>query len=183
MANNRTNKQIGKTAGGARVVKTVLIFSILTLGIVCGWTLYLQISGLKTELAILRRDVASLTTRERVNRSFDEVSTAQNKIQPVANVPTRTPVVLNNSDIQLIREFVKVPPAKPGVAQDVAVGDTIPETSLGPIPEPIVEKLPKLKGAKFHIGANSAIIISGPGSNRADVIILPPSSGSMPAPR
>jgi hypothetical protein len=43
--------------------------------------------------------------------------------------------------------------------------------ALAPIPESLVDQLPKLRAARFSIDQDGAIIIIGAGSNRADVVI------------
>jgi len=41
-----------------------------------------------------------------------------------------------------------------------------------PIPDAVAERFPKLQGAKFAIDQNGAIVISGAGSSRVDVVIF-----------
>ncbi len=41
------------------------------------------------------------------------------------------------------------------------------------MPDTIVDKVPKLRGARFAIDKNQAIVIVGGGSNRVDAILAP----------
>ena len=157
------------------MLKSIFGFGILSIGILCGLTIYVQINGLKTELANVRREVTGVTNRvEKLNRDLAEIA-APNTVQTLPELPDNRarPRVfdLTGSDIQLIRQFVKVPPPQPGVAGKLVAGDVLPNSRVAPVPEPLVERLPKLRGAKFTVDLNSAIIISGPGSNRVDVVI------------
>ena len=75
--------------------------------------------------------------------------------------------------MKAIRAFIKVLPSKPGSQQKIHVGDEMLDTRSAPVPEPLVKQLPKLRGAKFLVDQNGAIIIVGEGSNRADAVIEP----------
>ena len=86
--------------------------------------------------------------------------------------PRRTPIELGNDDMKAIRASIRVLPSKPG-AQKTRVGEKVSDTKSAPIPESLVTQLPKLRGAKFFVDQNDAIIIIGEGGNRADAVIEP----------
>jgi hypothetical protein len=47
---------------------------------------------------------------------------------------------LTQDEVKLIRDFIKVPPSLPGAAQNIKVGDLVPNIALVPLPEPIMKK-------------------------------------------
>jgi hypothetical protein len=49
--------------------------------------------------------------------------------------------------------------------------DEISNTALAPVPDSLVDHLPKLRGAKFSVDEDGAIIIVGEGRYRADAVI------------
>ena len=127
-------------------------------------TLKTQIAGLKTELAGMQRKLAKL------------------EAGAVATPPDRTEITgglaapllkLNRDEIQTIRDFIKVVPPPLGATPKIKLGDILPDFALSSVPEPIMDKLPKLKGARFTVDQNRATVIVAPGSNRVDVIINP----------
>jgi hypothetical protein len=75
--------------------------------------------------------------------------------------------------MRVIREFIKVLPSKPGAQQKIQLGEEISDTPSTPVPESLVNRLPKLRGASFLVDQNGAIIIIGEGSKRADAVIEP----------
>jgi hypothetical protein len=87
--------------------------------------------------------------------------------------PRRVPITLSNDDMKAIRGFIKVLPSQPGTQQKFHVGDEISNFRSAPVPEPLVNQMPKLRGARFLVDDNGAIIIIGDGSNRADALIEP----------
>ena len=70
----------------------------------------------------------------------------------------------------MIRSFIKLPPAAAGTAASISVGDLIPEARLLPMPESIIERLPKLSGTRFTVDRNQTIVIVG-STNRAQFVI------------
>jgi hypothetical protein len=56
----------------------------------------------------------------------------------------------------------------------IQTGQALGAVSTAPLPDAIVEQIPRLFGARFTIDPSGAIIISGAGSNRADAIITYP---------
>src|SRR5262249_39790716 len=88
--------------------------------------------------------------------------------------PRRAPIELGNDDMKAIRASIRVLPSTSGAEQPkTRVGDKISDTKSAPIPESLVTQMPKLRGTKFFVDQNSAIIIIGEGSNRVDAVIEP----------
>jgi hypothetical protein len=140
-----------------------------------------QFNHFRTEMVGLKRDLDATTEKlikleatvanallaDKLRHRTDDKMLAN-----AATVPTQL-FALTRDEIQLIRDFIKVPPPLPGTPQNIGMGDRIPDTALASLPEPIMEKVPKLRGARFTVDRNSAIIVVAPGTNRADVIINP----------
>src|SRR5215203_3374929 len=119
-------------------------------------TLKTQIAGLKTELAGMQRKLAKL------------------EAGAVATPPDRTEITgglaapllkLNRDEIQTIRDFIKVVPPPLGATPKIKLGDILPDFALSSVPESVMDKLPKLKGARFTVDQNRATIIVSPGTN------------------
>jgi hypothetical protein len=85
--------------------------------------------------------------------------------------PARAPVTLGEADMKVVRQFIKVLPPKSGGQQTLHVGDDISQGASAPVPESLVDKLPKLRGAKFSIDEDGAIILIGNGSRRVDAVV------------
>jgi hypothetical protein len=145
--------------------------------VVCGIViaaLFAQIRDMKVEIAFLKQHFA--TTDAHLSR-LEEI--AQQKITKEAKMletpppPQRVQISLNNDDIKLIRSSIKVLPSQPGAQPKVHLGQEISNTSIAPVPESLVTRIPKLRGARFLVDDNGAIVIVGDGSNRADVVVDP----------
>jgi hypothetical protein len=145
-----------------------------------GVVIFVQFGALKIEVASLKRDLAGTAEKlAKLEANVIAVRPGPNAIKDGADARTlasagRTPqtlFVLTQDEIQLIRDFIKVPPPLPGAAPSINVGDLLPDTVLAPLPEPIMQKVPKLLGARLMVDRNSAIVVVSPGTNRVDVII------------
>ena len=171
LAASKRSKKAGILAG-------IVLAALATLGV--GAAVVGQFTAVKIQITGLKNDVAGL--REKLAKLEANVVAAP----PLANeakggadarmpaIPVRTPPFsLTRDEIQLIRDFIKVPPAPPGAARNINVGDILPDTALAPLPDQIMEKLPKLRGARFTVDRNGAIVVVAPGTNRVDVIIDP----------
>jgi hypothetical protein len=133
--------------------------------------LFLQIKDMKVEMANFKQRLAA--TDAHLNK-FEKSAQQQIANEPkISDAPRRLPITLSNDDIKAIRAFIKVLPPKPGAQQKIRIGDAILDTGSAPVPESLVSQMPKLRGAKFLVDQNSAIIIIGEGSNRAEAVIAP----------
>ncbi len=142
---------------------------------VCGVTiaaLFLQIRDMKVEIARWEQNLSATKTRlDHVERIERERITKE--ARTVNAAPRRTPVTLSNDDTKAIRAFIKVLPSKPGSQQKIHVGEEVSDTSAVPMPDSLVNQIPKLRGSRFIVDDNGAIILIGEGSNHADAIIEP----------
>jgi len=134
--------------------------------------LFLQIKEMKVEMTGIKQRLAA--TEAHLGR-FEKIAQQQTvkEQQIVEASPRHTPITLSNDDIKAIRAFIKVLPSKPGAQAKIRVGDQISDIGSAPVPESLVNQMPKLRGAKFLVDQNSAIIIIGEGQNRADAVIEP----------
>ena len=135
-----------------------------------------QLSGLRNELASVRRELSGAKDRiARLERKADEPSIAQRftDLQKQAEDRPRVPLELSREEIQLVRDYIKVPPAPPGTAGTIQLGAVVPPATLVPLPQQIGDKFARLIGARFTTDRNGAIVIVGRGSRHADAIIAP----------
>ena len=83
------------------------------------------------------------------------------------------PLELTREEVQLVRDYIKVPPAPPGTAATIQLGGVVPAATLVPLPQQIGGKCPRLIGARFTTDRNGAIVIVGRGSRHVDAIVAP----------
>jgi hypothetical protein len=95
------------------------------------------------------------------------------KIAETPPPPRRVQISLSNDDIKLLRASIKVLPSQPGAQPKVQLGQEVSNISTVPVPGSLVGQIPKLRGARFLVDDNGAIIIIAEGSTRADVVIEP----------
>ena len=170
---------LGRESKALGIVMGIVLAALIPLAL--GAAVIAQFNRFSIEMAGVKRDLAA--TRERLVKLEANVASAllsdkmklradDRMLERAVAAPT-PPFALTRDEIQLIRDFIKVPPPLPGAPQNINVGDRIPDAALASLPEPIMEKVPKLRGARFTVDRNSAIIVVAPGTNRADVIINP----------
>jgi len=134
-----------------------------------------EIRGLKDELTIVRQRVAKAEAKLNAVSPEARGSTDRTEARAngISNRPDPPPFTLSREEVQVIRDFIKVPPPRRGVTRNINVGDVVSSAGLASLPELVMEKIPKLRGARFTVDRSGAIIIAAPGSNRADLIIDP----------
>jgi hypothetical protein len=172
LALSKRSKQAGVVAG---IVLAVFITLALAAVFLAQFNSFkVEVTGLKKDLAATREKLAKLEesvaaalVSEKIKHSIDDRMLGSVAVTPTASF------ALTRDEVQLIRDFIKVPPPLLGTTQNINVGDHLPETTLAPLPEPIMEKVPKLRGARFTVDRNSAIVVVAPGTDRAGVIINP----------
>lgn len=166
-----------------------VILAVISAAIVVGLTLVAQIGGLKSELMALRREVQA--NRERIpalekkladfmstrpsaglDRSGGAASDGQAGDTGSAGERTQN-LELSRAEIQLIRDYIKVPPPPPGVEPTIMEGGVVSRATLLPLPPQITDRVARLRGARFTTDRNGAIIIIPRGSVRAGAIISP----------
>jgi len=137
----------------------------------------LQIRDMKSEIARWEQNLAG--TKARLAKSQNLVqqliardsTPAINHPQHAANQPQHAALTLSETDKKMIRQFIKFLPPKPGAKPKIQLGDEISSASSAPIPQALVDQLPKLRGARFSIDQDGTIVIVGEGSSRADALI------------
>jgi hypothetical protein len=168
-------KRTSKGEAGARASASFLVSVCFGLLVICGVIialLFLQIKDMKIEMVGLNQRLATAAAHlSKVEKIAEQQIANEPKISDAS--PRRIPIILSNDDIKVIRSFIKVLPPKSGAQQKIHVGDAILDTGSAPVPKSLVDQMPKLRGAKFLIDQNSAIVIIGEGSNRADAVIEP----------
>jgi hypothetical protein len=174
----RTMKPTDSPHGNASKLEIFLIsalFGLLVISVIIVAMLLIQIKYLKIEIAqIQRTTMARLEQVEKVAKQrivVQEPATSEPAIPK--KQPQHIPFVLSEADQKLVRQFIKTFPSKPGVQQKIQLGDKILDMPSVPVPDTLVERLPKLRGARFSIDQNGAIIIIREGSGRADAMVAP----------
>lgn len=75
-----------------------------------------------------------------------------------------TAAALTAEEIELVRNYIKVPPPAGSAPPKFAIGAAIDDSRLTPLPLQITEKVPRLAGAKFTSDRNGAIVIVSGGT-------------------
>ena len=135
-----------------------------------------DLTGLKRDLVAAKRDIA--VARDRIARLERRIESAdvlkpaepEAKAGPRAAAPS---LQLGAQAVQLLREFIKVPPPPPGTKPAFSVGAPIAAAVLLPVPQQIADKAPELEGTRFTTDKDGSIIIVAKGSRRVDVIVPP----------
>lgn len=90
-----------------------------------------------------------------------------------AEKPAERPALrLTQEETQLVRTYIKAPPAS-NVAATIAVGGDLTRVALLPLPAQIAGKVSRLVGGRFTIDRNGAIVIALRNSRVADAVIQP----------
>ena len=173
-------RRSGNVSGAA-----MALLSLLVLVICAGAVVALsQIRALKSEVANLQRELSPLRERaakaelqEKAKQNADQQKEFQNKSDAEKNgagPESRTgqaALGLTQEEIRLIRDFIKPAPAAGTPAPAINVGDAVSGGTI-PLPSPLVEKIPKLLGARFTT-RNGSIIIVRRDSRQADAVLGP----------
>lgn len=178
--NLRTPKRTANVGGGAIALLTLLVL------VICAGAVFalIQIRSLKSEVATLQRELSPLRERatradllEKAKQNAEQQKEPQNKPGPeksnalTAPRPEQAAFNLTAEEIRLVRDYIKPAPSTGNPAPAINVGDAVGIATI-PLPSPLMEKIPKLLGARFTT-RNGAIVILRRDSRRAD-IVLPP---------
>jgi hypothetical protein len=99
---------------------------------------------------------------------------AQQKTESAVKVAdTRPQFVLSKDEMKAIRASIKVLPPKPGAQAKIRVGEEVQGVRSALIPESLSAQIPKLRGARFSIDDNGAIVLFTDGSNYVVAVIEP----------
>lgn len=141
--------------------------------------------GLRDNAAQMQRQISSM--EQRIGRLELQMETLLAKRLPEANAapnradggaPTKDatgklPAALARSDIDVIRDYIKMPPPPAGVAPTISLGMPVGNHVLVPLPTQVTDKVPRLAGARFTTDRNGSIVIVMENGGRADFIIPP----------
>jgi hypothetical protein len=173
-------RRSGNVSGAA-----IALLSLLVLVICAGAVFALvQIRSLKSEVATLQRELSPLRERaartdllEKAKQNADQqresqfTSGAENNRVGAAPRTDQPALNLTPDEIRLIREFIKPTPVTGTPTPAINVGDTVTIGTI-PLPSPLMEKIPKLLGARFTT-RNGSIIILRRDSRQADAVLPP----------
>jgi hypothetical protein len=177
----KSGRRTGNVGGGAIALLSLLVI-IICAGAVLALT---QIKSLKSEIATLQRELSPLKARiakvdsdDKAKRDANQQKESQiksgvekNRIGPDPG-SDQAALNLTSEEVRLIRDFIKPAPVTGTPAPAINVGDMVSFATI-PLPSPLMEKIPKLLGARFAT-RNGSIIILRRDSRQADVV-LPPS--------
>ena len=173
---NPNAERVAGNVGGA-----VLAFLSLVAVLACAAAAIalVQIKSLKTDIATLHRELdplkelfAKLEQAEKAKLVADQNATAEKNKAAAEPRPDQTGLSLSREDIQLIRDVIKPAPASGAPTAAVNVGDPISFATI-PLPSFLMEKVPKLLGARFTTRSGSIILVKRD-SRQVDAV-LPPS--------
>lgn len=153
----------------------LLLAACLGLICICGivlLSLFLQIQEMQRAIhrsqSSLSEAKAQLVRLESAMRIMQE--RAPQKPARLA-APPQAALVLTEDEKITIRQFIRVLP--PGGEAKIHAGDKVSTAASAPVPDALIDKMPKLRGARFLTDQNGAIVIVGEGSNHADAIVSP----------
>jgi hypothetical protein len=156
----------------------IVALALLALfGIVAASVLLSQVVSFKSENRLLQQELSKL--RENLGRLERTVKTEtdvrQKNPENTADLENRanrqSGIELSKDEIQYIREYIKPAPRAAVPASTINVGELFEGATI-PLPAPLVERIPKLLGARFGI-RNGAIVILKRGSNRVNAVLFP----------
>jgi hypothetical protein len=152
------------TAGGA----VIAVYHIKSLNA--------EIATLQRELVVIKNETARLEAAES-KRVADQ---NDNQGKPAAEKTdgsgqsrqAASALSLSPDEIRAIKEYIKPAPiASEAISPSISVGDHITEATI-PVPSPLIDKVPKLVGARFTI-RNGAIVIIKRDSHQVDAVLGP----------
>ena len=174
--------QVREITGRANAKAERVLFAFLALLVfvsgACAAVAFMQVRSVRSELAALQRELLPLKERlakleqaERSKQPLDRPSSLKERLAGVERPaqPPREPLVLSREEIQIVRDFIKPAPTPGSPVPSIGVGDPVAGPTI-PVPPVVVEKVPKLIGARFTI-ANGAIILVRSGSRNADAVL------------
>ena len=173
----RKEVEVKRVAGGKVSALAISIcFGLLVCSGIVIATLFTQVRDMQADIAVLKLRLAGVDSHlTRVEVTAQQNISKEAKIAETAPPPParRVQISLSNDDIKLIRASIKVLPSQLGAEPKVQLGQEISAISTVPVPGSVIGQIPKLRGARFLVDDNGAIIIVAEGSNRADVVIEP----------
>jgi hypothetical protein len=165
-----TDRNLARRSRGTKTGLVAAICIVVSLAGVGTLFLIDQISKLKNELSGVRRELVGARDRiARLEGKVEEtVSLRRNDLDR-----QRAPLELSREEMQLVKDYIKVPPAPPGTSPAIQIGTVVSPGLLVPLPPQIGEKYPRLIGSRYMTDRNGAIVIVTRGSRHADAIVGP----------
>lgn len=166
-SNAKSGRRTGSVGRSAIALLSLLVI------VICAGAVFalIQIKALKSEVATLQRELSPLRERvaradlgDKARRETEQQKETQNRSGTESNKPgvqdriDQTPLNLTPDEIRLIRDFIKPAPAAGAAAPAINVGDPIGIATI-PLPSQLMEKMPKLLGARFTTRNGSIIIV------------------------
>jgi hypothetical protein len=168
----------GTRRGDRGLLDSLVLAACFGLICVCGillLALFLQVQSMQNEIersqASLADATAQISQLEGAVQNLTQERALQQAARPAA--PPQPALLLSKDEKATVRQFIRVLPPVPGGEPKIHIGDTVSNAASAPMPDALVEQLPKLRGARFSIDQNGAIVLLGEGSNRADAIVSP----------
>ena len=154
-------------------LESVIVWLCLALVVVCGILLF----AAGRELRQLNDNAAD--SRAQVRILYDRIARLEKEAQTLrraSEAPARPKIeksafTLTRDEERLVRQFIKVLPSQSAATTIIEPGQSLGTMSTAPIPDALVEQIPRLSGARFSIDPSGAIIISRAGSSLADVVV------------
>jgi hypothetical protein len=169
------DEKIERSVGGAGGAAFAFLSLVVVVTCVGAAIALGQIRSLKSDIAILHREILPLKERlarleqaEKTRLDLDQQEGGQKKSGGEIRTD-QTALNLSREEIQLIREYIKPAPSADTAAPAINVGDPVGGATI-PLPSPVTEKIPKLLGARFTT-RNGAIIIIKRDSHQADAVL------------
>jgi hypothetical protein len=155
-------------------LESVILWLCCIFMVLCGILLFAagrELRHLQSETADSGAQIRVL--HERIAKLEKDTQTLRNRAREATQPPKteRNALTLTHDEEKLVRQFIKVLPSQPSGSTPVQPGQPLGAISTAPIPDALVEQIPRLSGARFSIDAAGAIIISRAGSSRADAVL------------
>ena len=181
-------QDFGEVKGTVDTLKTIGIWILGFLGVLIGsaGALYVQFGDVKTDVAVIKRDVATITDRlTKLEKQVADIQSGQvsaatilsrveAKLQQPPPQPRPAPpmLALTSEEGMIIRDLLKSD-FVPAIAYKTGarIGDEIPVASLRDFSDTLLSKVPKLKGTKYAFDEKGQILIASASDNRVVAII------------
>ena len=129
------DRNLARRSRGVKAGLVAAIYIVVFLGGVGTVFLIAQISNLKNELSGVRREL--IGARDRIARLEEKVAESVS-LQPNELAPKKTddrqraPLELSREEVQLVKDYIKVPPAPPGTSPAIQIGAVVPPDYWSP---------------------------------------------------
>jgi hypothetical protein len=161
--------------GSQALIAAIALLALF--GIVAASFLLSQVVSFRSENRLLQQELTKV--RENLGRLQRMVKTEKDVHQKNPEMTAdlenraaqRSVIELSKDEIQYIREYIKPAPGAALAGTAINVGELFEGATI-PLPAPLMEKIPKLQGARFAI-RNGAIVILKRGSNRVNAVLFP----------